>query len=122
MTQTKRYDCICDTAKVQQFKDTYVFERQNVVQLPAWSKARKIRLQNGHPPDVSIDSCIVDAILALWEKGIETTGCCCGHKLMRAWVSVDPSDYVAMHELGYEQAPITISEEGYAMNAYTFYL
>lgn len=122
MKQIQQNSCTCDPKKVQQLKDTYVFERQNVVQLPAWSKARKIRLKNGHPPDVSIDSCIVQVIHTLWEKGIETTGCCCGHNLTRAWVSVDPEDYVAMHEFGYEQAPVTISEEGYAMGVYTFFL
>jgi hypothetical protein len=26
-----------------------------------------------------VDSCLVPALLALWEKGIKTTGCCCGH-------------------------------------------
>lgn len=26
-----------------------------------------------------LDECIVPAVLALWEKGIKTTCCCCGH-------------------------------------------
>jgi len=26
-----------------------------------------------------LDACIVPALLALWAKGIKTTGCCCGH-------------------------------------------
>lgn len=26
-----------------------------------------------------LDECIVPAVLALWEKGIKTSGCCCGH-------------------------------------------
>jgi hypothetical protein len=41
---------------------------------------------------------------------------------MKGFVSVDPTDYAAMYELGYELRPVTISEEGYAMGLYTFYL
>lgn len=26
-----------------------------------------------------IDACLVPGLLALWEKGIKTAGCCCGH-------------------------------------------
>lgn len=26
-----------------------------------------------------LDKCIVPALLALWDKGIKTSGCCCGH-------------------------------------------
>ena len=28
---------------------------------------------------ICVDACIVDQIKALWAKGIETGGCCCGH-------------------------------------------
>lgn len=118
----QRYTCDCDPDKTQELKDTYVFSRQTVIDLPAWSKARKARLKGDYPPNVCIDTCILEAIKEIWDKGIETTGCCCGHGLMKAWVSVDPDDYVAMHELGYEQRPIEISDQGYAMGAYTFFL
>ncbi len=118
----QRYICDCDPDKAQELKDSYVFSRQTVVDLPMWSKAREARLKQDFPPTVCIDTCILGAIQELWDKGIETTGCCCGHGYMRAWVGVDPSDYVAMHELGYEQAPVLISDQGYAMGVYTFYL
>lgn len=26
-----------------------------------------------------VDSCIVPALLAIWDRGIKTSGCCCGH-------------------------------------------
>lgn len=28
---------------------------------------------------VAIDSCIVEDMKRLWDKGIQTLGCCCGH-------------------------------------------
>lgn len=28
---------------------------------------------------VCIDKCLLREILSLWEMGIKTTGCCCGH-------------------------------------------
>lgn len=36
---------------------------------PSWSAKRHI----------SIDACIADVIQHLWDKGIVTRGCCCGH-------------------------------------------
>lgn len=120
--QTPRYICTCDPDLAQEQKDNYVYSRQTVLELPQWSKARKQRLKDGNPPTVCIDNCIVEAIKDLWDKGIETNGCCCGHGYMRARVSVDPTDYAAMYELGYELSLPTISDQGYAMGLYTFYL
>jgi hypothetical protein len=31
------------------------------------------------PNGICIDACIVDAIQMLWNAGVETLGCCCGH-------------------------------------------
>jgi len=28
---------------------------------------------------VNIDKCLIHEIINLWEQGIKTTGCCCGH-------------------------------------------
>jgi hypothetical protein len=30
--------------------------------------------------EISIDSCIAHVVAHLWESGIKTLGCCCGHK------------------------------------------
>ena len=42
---------------------------------------------------VSIDECIVPQIKALWAKGIQTLGCCCGHGTMGECTLILPSDY-----------------------------
>lgn len=51
-----------------------------------------------------IDRCIADEIMQLWEKGITTTGCCCGHNLNDGFIGVIDSDIPKMKELGYEVA------------------
>lgn len=122
MEQTsRRYNCTCNADRAKKEKDSYVYKRQTVLDLPAWSLARKRRLQNDYPPTICVDNCIVEAIQQLWDRGIETTGCCCGHNYMRAWVSVHPDDYIAMFELGYEQRLVEVVD-GHAMGVYTFYL
>lgn len=30
-------------------------------------------------PTTCIDRCIAEVVVALWGKGVITTGCCCGH-------------------------------------------
>lgn len=119
--KSTRYTCSCNAEQAKREKENYTYNRQSVLDLPAWSLTRKHRLQNGYTPTVCVDNCIVDAIQQLWDKGIETTGCCCGHNYMRAWVGVHPDDYIAMFELGYEQRPVEVVD-GVAMGLYTFYL
>ena len=55
------------------------------------------------PKCVSIDKCLLTEIIQLWEMGIKTTGCCCGHgnKAM-AFIGVQDSYIEKMKELGYE--------------------
>jgi hypothetical protein len=38
-----------------------------------------LHLKESGKTQVCIDECIVSQIKALWEAGIETLGCCCGH-------------------------------------------
>lgn len=44
------------------------------VKHPGWLKT----LRNGKE-ETAIDECIVPQIKALWDAGIPTLGCCCGH-------------------------------------------
>ena len=37
------------------------------------------RLKKEHPKGICVDACIAGAIKMLWENGVETAGCCCGH-------------------------------------------
>ena len=121
LSVSDHYECTCDHDQYTKGGDRYVYSRQKTIELPAWSRDRKRRLKEGMSTAVCIDQCIVDAILQLWDKGIETTGCCCGHNKMRAWVSVHPDDYAAMFELGYEQRPVEVAQ-GNAIGLYHFYL
>ncbi len=36
----------------------------------------------------SIDACIKDEVQMLWDAGIETTGCCCGHGSHIAYIGI----------------------------------
>jgi hypothetical protein len=118
MGKKPRYTCTCDP---ELYSNEYVYSRQIVVELPKWSPDRKRRLREGLTSTVCIDSCIVDAVKKIWSKGVETTGCCCGHKVMRGWVSVHPSWYEDMFKLGYEQRPVDVQGE-VVMGLYTFFL
>lgn len=63
----------------------------------AWEDDSKLE-----PKLVSIDKCLLHEITHLWEIGIKTTGCCCGHgDLSKAFISVHPAYIEAMKELGY---------------------
>ena len=54
------------------------------------------------PKTVSIDKCLLPEILELWEMGIKTTGCCCGHGKLEPFIGVDFDDIQKMKDLGYE--------------------
>lgn len=115
-----RYVCRCEPGIL--LDDEARFKQQVVVELPEWHRDRERRLNEGLSTAVCIDPCIVDPIKNLWRNEIETIGCCCGHEESRAWVQVYPDQYVRMFELGYEQAPVQVTEKGTVMNLYTFYL
>ena len=51
---------------------------------------------------VSIDKCLLPEILKLWEMGIKTTGCCCGHGKTQPFIGVDLDDIQKMKDLGYK--------------------
>ena len=51
---------------------------------------------------VTIDKCLLPEILYLWEKGIRTAGCCCGHGIEKeSFIDVNTSDCAKMSKLGY---------------------
>ena len=52
---------------------------QVAVKAPNWSGKESI----------SIDSCIVDQIQALWDAGVVTQGCCCGHNQRECSVIIE---------------------------------
>lgn len=52
---------------------------------------------------ICVDKCLLPEVIKLWEMGIRTTGCCCGHgdKKM-AFIGVRPDFIRKMKELGYK--------------------
>jgi hypothetical protein len=57
----------------------------------------------GAPPrkTVCIDACLVPEIKHLWNMGIRTQGCCCGHNEIDPHILVHKDDIEKMKNLGY---------------------
>lgn len=54
------------------------------------------------PKCIAIDKCLLPEIIKLWELGIKTTGCCCGHgDYLKAFISVQEKYIMHMLYLGY---------------------
>ena len=51
-----------------------------------------------------IDECLLEEIKHLWDLGIETNGCCCGHGKVDGYIGVNPDgDNIGkMEKLGYD--------------------
>lgn len=52
--------------------------------------------------EILIDKCLAQEIQTLWQKGIHTRGCCCGHGKETGSIEVERTDLGKMIELGYE--------------------
>lgn len=54
---------------------------------------------------VAIDKCLMREILDLWEMGIKTTGCCCGHgRNGMQFIGVEEEYALQMHNMGYKDS------------------
>lgn len=53
---------------------------------------------------VAVDKCLLPEILRLWEEGIKTTGCCCGHGRNDPFIGVKQEYIPQMKSLGYSVA------------------
>lgn len=57
---------------------------------------------------VNVDKCLLPEVLSLWEMGIRTTGCCCGHDKVskeEPYIGVEFEDIEKMKSLGYKVKP-----------------
>ena len=57
---------------------------------------------------ICVDACLVKELFWLWDKGITTTGCCCGghvDDMMGSYIGVIEEDIPRMKELGYIVKP-----------------
>ncbi len=120
ISPSTRYQCSCDP--IQAVGQFYRYGRTEQLELPDSLPVKAARMGKGLSPFVSIDGCITHAIQELWDNGVETLGCCCGHNLERAWVQVQENCYVKMFELGYIQRPVEIPSPGVIHGLYAFYL
>lgn len=65
--------------------------------MPPWYRAT-----DDAPKYIAVDKCLLPEIISLWEKGIRTTGCCCGHAKQPPFIGVIESDIPKMKALGYK--------------------
>lgn len=54
---------------------------------------------------ICVDACLALEVSRLWARGIQTTGCCCGHNTTPAFIGVVDRDIPAMKALGYRVRP-----------------
>ncbi|NII81724.1 MULTISPECIES: hypothetical protein [unclassified Pedobacter] len=54
---------------------------------------------------ICVDACLSAEIQSLWDLGISTTGCCCGHNYLPPFIGVIDEDIPKMKGLGYVVAP-----------------
>lgn len=78
---------------------------QQVVIIPPIKQVVDRRTKAGLNPAVCVDPCILEEIILLWEAGIITHGCCCGHNDPRwySFVNVDEKSIEQMLAMGYVQ-------------------
>lgn len=62
----------------------------------------KCNCSDEYKESVTVDACLAGEIIWLWDKGVKTCGCCCGHGRHLGFIQV-PDDCVdQMRELGYQ--------------------
>ncbi|MEZ2446078.1 hypothetical protein AB6805_30390 [Chitinophaga sp. RCC_12] len=49
-----------------------------------------------------LDQCIAEEVMLLWQLGITTTGCCCGHGSAPPFIGVADEDIPRMKAMGYQ--------------------
>lgn len=68
---------------------------------------------------IYVDRCMIPELQSLWNRGIETGGCCCGHFEEDGFIQVFPEYEDAMRNLGYEKIP-PIEVDGQLMGEHAF--
>lgn len=78
-----------------------------IIDISAYPQMVKFRESRGASTDrgICLDACVADEVIKLWELGITTTGCCCGHNKLPAYIGVIDADIVRMKELGFIAQP-----------------
>lgn len=68
---------------------------------------------------IHVDRCLIPELQSLWNLGIETGGCCCGHFEKGGFIQVFPEQSGAMRALGYEEIP-PVLVDGELMGEHAF--
>lgn len=89
-------DINCQQVHIQSYDCSYH------IYLPWQCKVLWDDIEDKAPAVVSIDKCLLPEILSLWEVGIKTTGCCCGHGIAAPYIGVTEDNIQRMKDLGYE--------------------
>lgn len=96
-------ECECKDV-IPQSQECY--DRMTVLTVPDGLEI--VRNAPGAEPKVvvPVDPCLADEVRELWEMGIVTTGCCCGHNLKKydPYIGVREDFIPKMKELGYRVA------------------
>lgn len=70
---------------------------------PVMRQYRGARLMAGLSDcGITVDRCIADQVVELWENGVRTYGSCCGHNKAQGFINVAPEDYEKALALGFE--------------------
>lgn len=94
------------------------YQNQELLEIPPhMANYRAARIADGLSGTIAVDRCILPEIQALWEEGIQTLGCCCGHHVAPPYVNTRPEDFDAMIALGYQ--PIGDRLDAFRSNSIT---
>jgi len=80
------------------------YDNQVELPRPDHMKART-DMPSSNQETICIDRCVSDEIQGLWDRGIRTTGCCCGHNKRAGYIGVIDEDIPAMKKIGYTVYP-----------------
>jgi hypothetical protein len=77
-------------------KDFGTYNNKEKLTIPyEWETSKQSR-------EIMVDSCMVTEIKWLWNNGIRTIECCCGHGVNNGYICVDDPFVEKMELLGYQ--------------------
>ena len=68
---------------------------------PHMQDYKEHRIEAGFSDKICVDACLEKEIKELWNQGIMTTGCCCGHNKSTPYIGVFQQDIKKMVDMGY---------------------
>lgn len=70
--------------------------------LKAPPKFIKCNCSDEYKDEIRVDMCVAAEVAWLWDKGIKTRGCCCGHGRELGFIQVTDNCIEQMRKLGYQ--------------------